>query len=113
MFINVLVSKTNEEADIEVVYIDYDSLTPEYVRNNISLMVMYHGIDWLDAQADAGRFSKRACPDVGLVCPAIAKGPQPDTDKNPFEIMETITRPLIGLKFLPVESFSMIVNPFK
>jgi len=113
LVIRIIVNKTKEHADVQLVFMDYDELTPAYVRNNVSLMVMYDGVNWLDTQADAGRFNKKACPEVGLIVPAIGTGPDPKMDKNPFEIMETITAPIIGLKFLPVESFSLLLNPFK
>jgi hypothetical protein len=111
--VNILVHKTQGEADINIVTMDYDELTPSYVRQNVSLMVMYHAIDWLEAQADAGRFTTRACPDVSMLCPALGRGSKPLIDKDPFEVMETVSAPIIGLKFLPIESFCMIYNPFK
>lgn len=111
--VKILVHKTKEEADIQIVHMDYDELTPAFVRNHVSVMVMYHAIDWLEAQADAGRFATRACPDVGMLCPALARGPDTNMEKDPFEVMETVAATIIGLKFIPIESFCMVINPFK
>jgi hypothetical protein len=112
-FIEILASVTNMEADIRIVSMDNDELSAQYVRNHVSVMVMYHGIAWMDVQADAGRFNKRACPDVTVICPALLVKENVDMERNPFQILETITAPIIGLKFFPIEDFSMIVNPFK
>jgi hypothetical protein len=112
-FMNILISRTKEEADIEIVDKSFDELTPDFVKSNLSMLVMYHGLEWLESQADAGRLNKKTCPDIGLLCPAIARGIDKPIDKNPFEIMEAVAAPIIALKFLPVDSFCMVVNPFK
>lgn len=111
--IGAIVKNTNEEADVELVHMDNDILTPVYFNNNVSVAVMYHGLDWLEAQSEAGRFAKKACPDIVLFCPKLAKGKQHNMEKDPFEVLESIAAPIISLKFLPISVFSMIVNPFK
>jgi hypothetical protein len=113
MFMNILISRTNEDADIEIVDKSFDDLTPSFVKSELAMMVMYHGLEWLDSQADAGRLNKKTCPEIGLLCPTIARGTDKPLDGNPFETIEGVVAPIIALKFLPVESFSMVINPFK
>lgn len=111
--ISAIVKSTNEEADVELVSMDNDTLTPTYFNNNVSVAVMYHGLDWLEVQSEAGRFAKKACPDIVLFCPKLAKLKQHNMEKDPFDVLESIAAPIISLKFLPISVFSMIVNPFK
>lgn len=114
VLIIAIANMTNKLADIQVVNMSYEDMTPMFFKEHISLVIMYEYYKWLEIHSEKGNFSKRACPEVTMFAPAIYfKSPdkkQIKPDTNPFKAMETLAAPFIGLKLLPIESFSMILK---
>lgn len=114
---NMVISLTKQLSDVEVVDMDYSSITPIWVKKNeISLMIMYDYHLWLEAQASNGQFKKHACPDVGLMTPSLYKKEKhTDEDKQiheslnmpPFQYLSMELQPFIRLMFLPTLLFSL------
>ncbi|MCK9517316.1 MAG: hypothetical protein M0Q87_14935 [Ottowia sp.] len=100
-------------ADIEVVDLSYEQITPIYVRENLSLVIMYEYYKWLEIHSANGNFKKVSCPEVGMFGPGIYfKKPdyKPKDNENPFEALEQLAAPFIALKLLPIEFFSIAVK---
>jgi hypothetical protein len=99
--------------DVQVVHMPYSAITPQYLSAHVSTLVLYEYDQWLEAQTVSDAFRKHTCPDVTLFAPMIAFK-KPDRtlgpDENPFIEMERLAAPYIGLKFLPVDSFSIAVK---
>ncbi len=109
--IKLIVIKTNKECDVEVISRGVDRLTVGYVKENISIMVMYKYYEWIEFHSKNKAFEKLTCPDINLFGPAIyflPKQPRSDIKEDPFTSMEELAKPLIGLKLFPVEYFSFI-----
>lgn len=118
--INTIISAikaiTEDMADIEAVYMPYEEITPLYVKRDLSVMVMYDYAKWLEAHSVSGAFKRTTCPEVVLFAPAIYFKPvarYPSADENPFEAVEQLAAPLISLKLIPIEKFSMVVKATK
>lgn len=101
---------TKELADIELVKMSYEEITPSYVKRNVAIMILYDYATWLETQSTNENFKKITCPEVGLLAPRIYfKMPEhpPNEDDDPFKAMETLASPLIKLHLMPIENFSM------
>jgi len=108
--------KTKELADVTVVNISPEDLTPLYIKSMYSMVAMYDYVEWLEIHSANGNLKKTTCPDIGLLAPELFYLDLPSkeeiskikaTGKSPFEAMEELVSPLIALKFMPAEFFSM------
>lgn len=111
VLIEMIINLTNGKADVQVVDVGYEDITPSYVKKHISIMAIYDCYSWLEIHSQNEKFKRVTCPEVTLLGPAIYfKKPerQPDNTLEAFEAMQTLASPLIGLRLLPVENFSMV-----
>ena len=116
--ISVIVSMTSGMADVELVYKPPEQITPAYVKKELSLMVMYEYHKWLELHAENENFKRITCPEVTLIGPALffkrpTKKELEETQRtgiNPFKAVEEMVAPLIGLKLIDVENFSLDVK---
>lgn len=110
--INIIISSvaniTKKLADIEVVDMTYEQLTPSWVRSNVTTMVMYDYGKWLDVHVDTGEFEKRACPEITLLAPRIYFVPHSTVNDEHFREVEKYVQTLIGLRLLSIDNFSMV-----
>lgn len=99
---------------IEVVSISDEDLKPQWVRNEVDIIIRYNYTDWLYMHRE--EFNKSLCPHVALVVPAIFHNGMPDAEanaickrlgKSPFEIAEEVNSPIIRLKIMPVSMFCL------
>lgn len=108
-----IVKYTDGKCDVGVVSMTHSELTIGYVKRNLSILIMYDCYTWLEHHSKTSAWKKMTCPEVTLFAPAIyfkPKTPLPDNE-NPFIAMEKLVAIVIGLKLLPVESFSMVIKP--
>lgn len=101
---------------VRAIEVTYEEMTPEWVREGISLMLLYDYQDWLEAQSVNGAFRKKAVPDVTLMAPAIFKK-YPLTPKDQqilarldtpiFEYLKKAIAPFVNVLYLPIEHFSV------
>lgn len=99
---------TGDKADIAIVNYNYESLSPKYLKDNISIYVTYNYIDWLETHAANGNLKTTTCPEVTMFGPAIYFKDSETPTSNPFKAMETINGIFISLKLLPIEFFSVV-----
>ena len=110
LIIHSLIGLTDQVADVEAVYASYDEIDPAYVKQHLSVMVLYDYTRWLDVHSVAGRFNKVTCPEVGLVAPQLYFK-EYDTKADHaavFQSMEQLAQPFIALQLLPVKYFSIL-----
>ena len=118
-FVKVLMYLTKEECQVETIHMTYEALTPSYVKQVFSVMLMYDYRSWLECHAVNNAFKTQSCPEVSLIAPAIFfDGPLKLEDKQilekqkitPFKAVEMIAAPFVNLKLLPVNEFSFIMK---
>lgn len=113
LFIGVVRAWGRMITDVQLVHMPYSAITPAYLKAHVSTFVLYEYDQWLEAQTVSEVFKKQSCPEVTLFAPMIAFK-KPDRalgpNENPFVEMERLASPYIGLRFLPVDSFSIAVK---
>lgn len=111
ILISTIVNETNELADVQVVNMTYEEITPKYVKNNVSIMVLYEYYKWLEIHSANENFKKTTCPDIALLGPRIYFKPKPKRiEEDPHQAMEFLAGPFIGLKLISIEHFSMVLK---
>lgn len=119
VFIKILMHYTNQKCQVEVIYKSPESLTPKFVKHNFSVMIMYHYLEWLEFHSASEAFKTTTCPEVTLMGPALFFNGPPKQEEiqilerqnlTPFRAVEMIASPFVGLKLLPVEDFSLVIN---
>lgn len=115
--IAAIVAITDKKADVEVVSMKPEEVTPQYLKNHISVVVMYDYTKWLDMHSLNENFKFGSCPSVKMMAPAIFFKEVTREDAlgkdDPFDAMEKLAQPLIDLRLLPIESFSFTFNEKK
>ena len=103
---------TFDTSKVSIVRISDEELTPQYVREEIDILIRYTYKDWLYMHRDA--FDRYLCPHVTLVVPQIFQSGMIDNEgmmlckqmgKSPFELAEEALANLIRLKIMPVSLF--------
>lgn len=110
---------TRGDADIEVVNMSPEEITPKFVKKNLSILIMYEFHKWLELHSLNENFKYVTCPDVSLIGPMLTHTDKLDVELikkcdelgiHPFQAVELIFSPLISLKLLPIEHFCMSVK---
>lgn len=104
-----LIILTDKLADIEIINMSYEEITPLYLKNNVSIVTMYNYNEWLETHAKLETFKKQSCPEVTLFAPAIYFAKPEVIEDDAFKAMELLTAPFINLKLLPINNFSFIL----
>lgn len=112
VIISTMVHFTNKLCDIEVVNMTPEEVTPSFVKEHIAILVLYEYYKWLELHSVNGLFKKKTCPEVTLFGPRIYFKPKENTNEagDPFDAMEEVMGPLIGLKLIPIENFSAVIK---
>jgi hypothetical protein len=116
LFINLLFTTTRTYAEIEIINLSPDDITPRYLKDNFNLVIMYNGLDWLELHASKENFKKTICPDIGLISPATLDHYPSDTKLveltrmgvELFEGIEKTASPLIALSLINASNFSSL-----
>lgn len=108
--------KLDSACDIEISDLTYEELTPQVVKKEYAIMILYEYHKWIELHSASGAFKTTTCPDVTLIGPAIYPNGLPsqtilsqckDLNISPFRSIELTAGPLINLMLLPVAHFSM------
>ena len=114
IIIRALINVTLNKADIQVINTPYEDITPSYVKKHISSMILYNCYKWIETHSENGKFKKTICPEVCLLGPAIYfksyHSNNPNEALKSFEAMQTLMEPLINLRLIPVENFSIVLK---
>lgn len=113
-FINI----TKGYAQISFVFMTAEDITPKYLRDNISIAIMYDYTIWLEHHSSTNMLKLIPIPTITLIAPAIffkepdkiliAKHSKEGLD--PFKAMQELAAPFIDLKLLPIYLFSIAVK---
>ena len=99
-------------ADVKIIRKSVAELTPEYLKDNFSVIINYHYEDWLDAQAKA--FEQTTLPSVEMLVPALyfQKEPTPAEleellrkNMHPWAMARVMLSGIIGLNVIDVENY--------
>lgn len=104
---------TSGKADIEIVHLSPKQVSPYYVKNNLSMVIMYDYPKWLELHSVSGDIKKATSPDVIMIGPAIYFKPVKPSEANLVklvEAMEQLAAPFIALKLVPVDIFSSVMR---
>lgn len=111
-----VIAKTHQLADVEWVDWPYDKITPAYVKDHLSILILYEYYRWLELHSANENFKKTSCPEVALLGPAIrfvseTAFQEASTSIDVFEAIQELAGPFIGLQLLPIEHFSLVLKP--
>ena len=114
-----MIASLRDLADIYIISLSNEELTPEYVKEKFSMFIKYDMFRWLDTYDNETAFEKIRIPEIGSVGPAIFyKDPRKEKEfqnyiaegNNPFKELCKILKPVINLTTLPVAQFSAKVT---
>ena len=117
IILSALVQVTGKLADIQLVHMTNEDLTPSFLKDNLAVLLMYEYGSWLDAQAE--NFKKKPCPEISVIVPGIYFDRLPTKDEleealekqmHPFKAIEYMSSVMIGLKLHDVELFSASIK---
>lgn len=112
LLVRALIHITEKLADIQIVNINLEDLTPKFIKDNLAVLFMYEYGAWLDIQAE--NFKKTPCPEISLIVPELYFSKIPtkaeldqllEEQMHPFRLIEKISSPLIGLKLYEIDLF--------
>jgi len=98
---------------VKVVSMKPIEITPEWVNENISVMFMYYGIEWLELHTATLDLIKCPLMDKSLITPALTTTAVDGLNKNKdidefFKNVEGLAEKLISISMLPVNDFCRI-----
>lgn len=114
-----IATAVRQHCDIQLIDYAPEILTPQWVKQECSILVMYDYPAWLELHSVNENWKHVSCPEVTLMGPALYFNGLPSDSAlaeakalqtTPFEALEQIAGPLIQLSLLPVRYFSVAVN---
>lgn len=108
LIIRNIVHLTGKLLDVYVIDKSPEDLTPEYVRQEYSVLVMYD-YRWLDIHAET--LKTVVMPDITILAPMVfGKQVTSFPKEDPFLALTELSRPIIGLTWLQVRELSIAIN---
>lgn len=101
-------------AEVEIVYVPYEKLTPSYLRKEVSIVMMYDYYNWLEVHSVSGLFEKERCPEVSLIGPGLYFKAKPtrimaekakEIGMTPLGVIEAHAGPIIDLKLVNIDVY--------
>jgi hypothetical protein len=99
------------DVEVKVVSMDKEELTPKWVDDNLAMLVLYDGLEWLEYHTAMLNIIKNPINNVALMVPATVIGNVKLTTTKASEIikfftdMEDMAKTLIKLKFIGVVNY--------
>lgn len=102
----------NKLIDVEILDKPDNDITVKFIHENIALMIMYNGINWLEHNLANKSLRSLNLPDVLMICPRLVdKLVVKKTAINDFFLdFEKIVHPFIQLLFLTPRIFSIKIK---
>jgi hypothetical protein len=95
--------------NVEILYKPYTEINPEFIKNNIGMMIMYDGLLWVEHFTSNGELIKNSLPDVVLMTPMLLHRnlliKKADLTTF-FNDVEKSVAMLIQLAYVPADIFS-------
>jgi len=98
------------KAEIELIDMSYEDITPSYLKDNISIYVTYRYDIWLETHSVNGNLKKCGCPEVTMLSPAIYFKKPDNLPDVKFTDIEKLASLVINLKLIPIEYFSCLLG---
>lgn len=121
LIFKALLKHTGQQLDIVIMESPLEAITPTWLNQHVSIMMMYEYYLWLEAHAKNGLLEKTPIPDVTLHGPAInfkAHIPLTKEQKealaqstSPYSVLEESSKLLVNLKLLPILFFNASIRP--
>lgn len=95
--------------NVEIIYKPYTEIEPDFIKNNIGMMIMYDGLLWVEHFTSNGELLKNSLPDVVLMTPMLLHRNlliKKTELTNFFNDVEKSVAMLIQLAYVPVDIFS-------
>lgn len=111
-----LVAATRNMADVELISLPMEMVTPSYVKENFAQMAMYHYNTWLDIHSENKNFADTQCPTVTLFGPGLFRSKEAmknmgETDV--FEVLEAYAAIFVKLSIIQPRIFSVDYDRLK
>lgn len=115
LIISGIIEYTGDSMSVTVVHMKHDSVTPNWLKANVSTVIMYNYRDWLDVHTRIGTFERQQCPEVTLIAPKLIYTDISDEIDNDafFSGLQAYMSLLIKLELLPVAEFCINIDPDK
>ena len=113
VFISIVHAVTKGIADIQLVNMSPGMISPDYLKDEVSMIAVYNCYTWLEAQSLNNNLVKQSCPEVSMVSAALYFKRPVEVPKDivkVFKDIELSVAPFIGLSLIPVESFSAVLK---
>lgn len=119
ILLNSLRILVGDKAPITILDMKLEELTPQFVKKNLNVLVMYEYYRWLEHFSANETFKRVSCPDVTLLGPQLYFKALPtqaelaavkELKVTHFQAMELTAAPFIKLILLPIDIFSMGVR---
>lgn len=103
---------TKKTCDIQIISLTPSGLTPEFIKDNLSILFIYDYAPWLEAQAE--NFQKSPCPQYSVIVPGIyfVREPTPAEmiemvreSMHPLRMLEMVSSTFIDLKLYDIDLF--------
>jgi hypothetical protein len=108
-----VVSMTNKLADVEIVSMNYEDITPNFIKASLTMMCMYDYHEWLNIHGLNGNFKKKTIPEINLLGPRIYFLESQVYDDKAISALEDLVAPVVNLTLLPIKNFSAIISTAK
>ena len=105
-----VVSMTNKLSDVEVVYMNYEEITPTFLKANVSIFSMYSYSDWLNIHGLNGNLKKKTIPEISLLGPRIYFLESQTYEDSAISAIEELVAPVVNLNLLPIVTFSCAIR---
>ena len=101
-------------AEVEILHIPYESLTPTYLRQEVSIVMMYDYYRWLETHSESKLFESDRCPDISLIAPGLYFKSKPNRQMSekakelgltPLGVIEAHAGPIIDLKLVTIDVY--------
>lgn len=110
----MILYRTGEAAEVTMIDISNEAMTPKHCKENYALMIRYDYVEWYEMHLDA--IQETPIPGVTLIAPALYHNEIPSDEVmrdlkkdniHPFRAVEFASAVVIGLKLLNVDVFSI------
>jgi len=113
LFLSVLKYRTKDMAEISLVNIPPESLTPRYFTGaGVDMVFMYDPLNWLELHSKLKTFEKEACPTVFMYGPLLLKSTKAvDFTLETYKTaIEQLAGPFVHLEMAPARLFSIFIE---
>jgi hypothetical protein len=102
-------------ANIKIVYMDKEELTPQWVDDNIGTIFDYFGLEWIEYNTSNTKLIRKPLLNTSIIIPSIINGVMQSSqiDKKIFEQMSSTASTLVDLIIIDTKYFSSVFGKEK